>query len=212
MEHKEAAAAASGRHGRRGGAGPRLDPVRDVAIVQAALAGLAEHGYDRLSMDDVAARAGVGKAAIYRRWRSKAAMVAAALTWWREQLGPLTIPDTGTLRGDVDALVAAVPETGDVAGAAAIILDVATAATRDPAIAEVLELHVLARLREVLTAVLGQATARGEIPAGRNLALAPDIILGLNMLRLATGKPVDRTFVRQVFEQVILPLASAASG
>src|SRR5450755_1432516 len=78
---------------RRVGAGPRrLDPARDAAILRAALEGLAELGYDRLSMDDIAARAHVGKAAIYRRWPSKAAVVVGAVAWWREQMGTVAVP------------------------------------------------------------------------------------------------------------------------
>ena len=188
----------------------RLDPSRDVAILQAVLAGLAECGYDRLSMDDIASRAQVGKAALYRRWRSKAAVVAAAAAWWREQAGALAVPDTGTLRGDSEALLAAVPEPGVLdRGGVSLVMDVATAASRDRELAAALEEHVLARPREVIATVLARAAARGEIPPGRDLSLAPDIVLGLNMLRVVTGKPVDRAFVRQVFENVILPLAVA---
>ncbi len=56
----------------------RLDRSRDPAILDAALAALAEHGYDATNMNDIAARAGVGKAAIYRRWSSKAALMTDA--------------------------------------------------------------------------------------------------------------------------------------
>jgi AcrR family transcriptional regulator len=61
----------------------RLDHSRDPAILNAALAVLAEHGYDATNMNDIAARAGVGKAAIYRRWSSKAALITNALAYWR---------------------------------------------------------------------------------------------------------------------------------
>jgi AcrR family transcriptional regulator len=197
--------------GKPGGRGRRrLDPSRDAAILQAALAGLAECGYDRLSMDDIASRAHVGKAALYRRWRSKAAVAAAAVAWWREQLGVVAAPDTGTLRGDVEALLAAVPDMeGRDQTAVGVVMDVATAASRDRELAAALEEYVLAGPRQVLAAVLARAAARGEIPPGRDLSLAPDIVLGLNMLRRVTGKPVDRAFVRQVFENVIMPLAVA---
>jgi Tetracyclin repressor-like, C-terminal domain len=55
--------------------------------------------------------------------------------------------------------------------------------------------------------VLDQALARGEIPAGRDLSLIPDVALGLNVLRVITGRPIDRVYIRRVLEDVILPLA-----
>ncbi|MDT5086507.1 MAG: hypothetical protein QOJ61_3550, partial [Mycobacterium sp.] len=64
----------------------RLDRSLDATILDAALAGVAEQGYDRLSMDAIASRAGVGKAAIYRRWPSKAVVVADAIAHWRQRL------------------------------------------------------------------------------------------------------------------------------
>lgn len=196
---------------RRVGAGPRrLDPSRDAAILQATLEGLAEHGYDRLSMDDIAARAHVGKAAIYRRWPSKAAVVVGAIVWWREQMGSSAVPDTGSLRGDVKAMIAMVPDFDDAdRGTIGVFLGVATAASHDPALAAALHEHAMARPRQVITAVLDQAVARGEIPPGRDLTLVPDVILSLNMLRLVMGKSIDQAFIRQVFEDVILPLVTA---
>jgi AcrR family transcriptional regulator len=196
---------------RRLGAGPRrLDPLRDAAILQATLDGLAESGYDQLSMDDVAARAHVGKAAIYRRWPSKAAVVVGAIIWWREQVSTSAAPDTGSLRGDVEALIAAVPEfDDDDRSTIGVILGVATAASHDPALAAALQRHALARPRQALTEMLDRAVARGEIPPGRDLTLVPDVLLGLNMLRLVTGKPVDRAFIRQAFEKILLPLVTA---
>jgi AcrR family transcriptional regulator len=195
----------------RVGTGPRrLDPALDAAILQAVLAGLAEHGYDRLSMDDIAARAHVGKAAIYRRWPSKAAVVAGAILWWREQVATVAAPDTGSLRGDAEAVIAAVPDFDDAdRGIIGVILGVATAAAHDPGLATALEEHALARPREALAAILARAADRGEIPPGRDLTLVPDVLLGLNLLRLVTGRPIDRAFVRHVVEDVILPLVTA---
>src|SRR5436305_6221535 len=85
----------------------RLDRSLDVAILDATLAGVAEVGYDRLSMDDVATRAGVGKAAIYRRWPSKAVVVADAIAHRRRRLGPVEPPNRGSRCDDLHALVAA---------------------------------------------------------------------------------------------------------
>ncbi|PQM48059.1 TetR/AcrR family transcriptional regulator [Mycobacterium talmoniae] len=188
----------------------RLDRTLDVGILDAALAGVAELGYDRLSMDDIAARAGVGKAAIYRRWPSKAVVVADAIAHWRRRQGSVEPPNTGSLRGDIEALVAAVPEFDDAGlGTIRVIVGVATAAMHDPVLAAALDDLVLDPPRHVVRALLDHALARGEIPAGRDLSLIPDVALGLNVLRVMTGRPVDRVFVRRVLEDVLLPLAGS---
>jgi AcrR family transcriptional regulator len=188
----------------------RLDRSLDVAILDATLAGVAEVGYDRLSMDDVASRAHVGKAAIYRRWPSKAVVVADAIAHWRRRLGPVEAPNSGSLRGDIDALVAATPDLNDAdSHMIRVIVGVATAAMHNPVLAAALDDLVLSTPRQVIRAVLDHAVARGEIPAGRDLSLIPDAALGLNILRVITGRPIDRVYVRRVLEDVILPLAAA---
>lgn len=188
----------------------RLDRSLDGAILDATLAGVADQGYDRLSMDEIASRAGVGKAAIYRRWPSKAVVVADAIAHWRRRLGPIEPPNTGSLRGDIEALVAAVPELNNAQlNTIQVILGVATAAMNNPVLAAALDDLVLAIPRQVVGAVLGHAVTRGEIPAGRDLSLVPDVALGLNVLRVMTGRPIDRVYVRRVLEDVILPLTGA---
>jgi AcrR family transcriptional regulator len=191
----------------------RLDRSLDGAILDAVLVGLAERGYDQMSMDDVASRARVGKAAIYRRWPSKAAVVADAIAHWRRGLGSVQPPGTGSLRGDIDALVAVVPEMDETEiGMMKVVIGVATAATNDPVLAAALDELVLSQPRRMINVVLDNAVARGEIPAGRDLALIADAALGLNILRAITGRPIDRVFVRRVLEDVILPLATAPTG
>ena len=192
---------------RPAGSKRRLDRSLDAAILDATLAGVADQGYDRLSMDDIASRAGVGKAAIYRRWPSKAVVVADAIAYWRRRLGPAEPPNTGSLHGDIEALVAAVPDLNDAElNTVQVIVGVATAAMHNPVLAAALDDLVLAIPRQVVRAVLDQAVSRGEIPAGRDLSLIPDVALGLNVLRVMTGRPIDRVYVRRVLEDVILPL------
>jgi AcrR family transcriptional regulator len=195
---------------RPAGSKRRLDRSLDAAILEATLAGVAEQGYDRLSMDDIASRAGVGKAAIYRRWPSKAVVVADAIAHWRRRLGPVESPNTGSLRGDIDALVAAVPDLNDAElNTIQVIIGVATAAMHNPVLAAALDDLVLAIPRQVVRSVLDRAVTRGEIPAGRDLSLIPDVALGLNVLRVITGRPLDRVYIRRVLEDVILPLSGA---
>jgi AcrR family transcriptional regulator len=188
----------------------RLDRSLDAAILDATLTGVAELGYDRLSMDDIASRAGVGKAAIYRRWASKAMVVADAIAHWRRRLGPVEPPNTGSLRGDIEALVAAVPDLKEPdLSTIQVVVGVATAAMHNPVLAAALDDLVLSTPRHIIRAVLDYAVSRGELPGGRDLSLIPDAVLGLNVLRVMTGRPIDRVFVRRVLEDVILPLAGA---
>ncbi|HEX3547692.1 MAG TPA: TetR/AcrR family transcriptional regulator [Mycobacterium sp.] len=186
----------------------RFDRSLDGAILDAVLEGLAEHGYDQMSMDDVASRAGVGKAAIYRRWPSKAAVAAEAIAHWRRGIGSVQAPNTGSLRGDIEALAAAVPDLDDAQVAIVkVIVGVAAAATRDPVLAAALDDLVLSQPRRVVGAVLDQAVARGEISPRRDPSLIADAAMGLNLLRVITGRPIDRIFARRILEDVILPLA-----
>jgi AcrR family transcriptional regulator len=188
----------------------RFDRSLDGAILSAVLEGLAERGYDRMSMDDVATRARVGKAAIYRRWPSKAVVVADAIAHWRRGLGSVQPPNTGSLRGDIDALAVAVPDLNEAeVGTMKVVIGVATAATHDPVLAAALDELVLSQPRRMIGVVLDNAVARGEIPAGRDLALIGDAALGLNILRAITGRPIDRVFIRRVLEDLVLPLATA---
>jgi AcrR family transcriptional regulator len=196
-----------------GGSGRQLDPSRDVAIMRAALDGLAELGYDRLSMEAIAARAHAGKGALYRRWPSKAALVVDAINAWREERGPLSIPDTGSLRGDIEAMIAAVPDFDDVdSRQMAVVIGVATAASRDPELMAALSAQILERPRRLIREVLERAVARGEIAPDREIGLVPDVLVGLNILRLLLGGVPDRPFVRRVFEEIVYPLVTRPVG
>ena len=90
--------------------GRQLDQSGDAAILQVALEGLVEFGYDQLTMDEIAARALAVKCVLYRRWPSKALLIIDAVVSWRVARSPLRIPDPVSLLGDFDASVEAVPE------------------------------------------------------------------------------------------------------
>jgi len=183
------------------------DPNREAAILQAALEGLAEHGYDRLTMDEIAARAHAGKGALYRRWSSKAALVVDAAIAWRSARTPIALPDTGSVRGDLDGALAAMRELdAQDQPMFGVFLGLVTAAQRDPELAALIDSKLLEVPRRALREVFDRGVRRGEIPPGRDLSLVPDMILGLNFVRSVTGKPLDRRFIRRVFDEVVLPL------
>jgi AcrR family transcriptional regulator len=184
------------------------DPSREAAILEAALEGLAEHGYDRLTMDEIAALAHAGKGALYRRWSSKAALVVDAVIAWRLARAPIEVPDTGSVRGDLDAALAAMREFDERDQAMlGVFLGLVTAAHRDSVLAEVIDSNLLEMPRRALREVFDRGVRRGEISPDRDLSLVPDMIFGLNFLRSVTGKPLDRAFIRRVFDSVVLPLA-----
>jgi AcrR family transcriptional regulator len=82
--------------------GRKRDLSRDPEILDAALEVLAETGYERMTVDMVAARAKAGKATVYRRWPSKAELVIDAVSCLKSaSADPQDLPDTGTLRGDL---------------------------------------------------------------------------------------------------------------
>ena len=183
----------------------RLDRSRDPAILNAALAALTENGYDATNMDDIAARAGVGKAAIYRRWSSKAALIADTLVYWRPDLVTNEAPDTGSLAGDLDAVVERVGRNENNLITTDLVLRVALEAVRDPELATALDDLMLSRGKRVLSTILAQAAARGEISADRDWSLVADVVLAMGLLEVVRGQSVDAKFVRQVIDALVLP-------
>lgn len=186
----------------------RLDRSRDPAILNAALAALTENGYDATNMDDIAARAGVGKAAIYRRWSSKAALITDVLVYWRPDLRSDDAPDTGSLVGDIDALIerAASYDNGLITND--LVLRVALEATRDPQLATAIDDLMLLRGGRQISIILSRAVSRGEIPADRDWSLVADVLTAMSLLRALNGQSVDAKFLRQVTETLVLPALS----
>ena len=196
---------------RVGGGGKRLDRSRDKAIFDAALEGLAEVGYDRLTMDAIASMAHAGKGTLYRRWPSKAALVVDAIVAWRELVAPtVVIQDTGSVRGDLEALLSALPDFDDAARRLmAVFAGLVSAAARDLELQALVENHLLERPRRVVQMLLARGVTRGEIPAGRPLELVPDLIIGLNFIHMMSGSGLDPDYIRRVFDEVVIPLVTS---
>lgn len=183
----------------------RLDRSRDPAILDAALAVVSENGYDAANMNDIAARAGVGKAAIYRRWSSKAALVTDALIYWRPDLLTQDAPDTGSLASDLDALIERVGHNDDDAVPNDLVLRVALQAAHDPDLAAAVDDLVLVKGRGLVAKILAHAVARGEISADRDWSMVADVVLAMGLLQVIRGQSADAGFVRQVIDALVLP-------
>jgi AcrR family transcriptional regulator len=187
--------------------GRPLDQTRDDAIRMAALEVLAEDGYDRLTIDAVAARARAGKATVYRRWRSKAELVVDAVACRAPAIGPP--PDTGSLRGDLHAMVTR--KLGALEpGEADQMLGLVSALPRHPELQRAFRECFITPRHGMLGQILERAVARGEIPSARDLAVVADVLPALVLHRLfLTGRPPDEEFLRSVVDQVLVPLATA---
>lgn len=183
----------------------RLDRSRDPAILNAALAALEENGYVNTNMNDIAARAGVGKAAIYRRWSSKAALITDALVYWRPDLMDEDAPDTGSLEGDFDEIVRRAARIDEEPFSYDLVLRVAVEATHDPHLGSALDDLMLLKGRRVMTAILEQAAARGEVAADRDWSLVADVMTGMGLMRVIGGQSVNAKFIRDIIDTLILP-------
>jgi AcrR family transcriptional regulator len=186
----------------------RLDRSRDPAILNAALAALTENGYDATSMDDIASRAGVGKAAIYRRWSSKAALMTDVLVYWRPDLRTDDAPDTGSLTGDLEALIDRAVRNDNTLITTDLVLRVAVEAARDPQLATAFDNLLLMRGRRIVSAILARAAARGEISADRDWSLVADVLTAMSLLRVLNGQSADADFLRQVIDTLVVPALS----
>jgi AcrR family transcriptional regulator len=193
--------------GAAGHRGRQLDASRDAALRDAALELLAEIGYDRLTIDAVAARAKASKMTIYRRWSGKAELVVDAISSLHK---PHEMPpDTGSLRGDLEAM-ARTSDSPDVRFDAQLVLGLVTALAHDPELRQIIREQFLGRGGIRLREVFERAVARGEIPEGRNLDLLVSVFPALALQHLLVfGELPDASFASQVMNDLILPLAVA---
>ncbi|MEU6443563.1 TetR/AcrR family transcriptional regulator [Streptomyces sp. NPDC047046] len=171
------AAAASSGKARRAPAGAAVlrEDVTE-AIRAAVFAELAAVGYGRMSIEGVARRAGVGKTAVYRRWRSKLHLVLDLVS--AIALQGLPAPDTGSLETDLHLLYEVASRALRHPAASQIVPDLFAEAARNPDLQEALEKALREAQRSVAQGVLDAAAARGEIRAAVDRDLALDLITG----------------------------------
>lgn len=190
------------------GPGRGLDDSRTPEILQAALAVLAEIGYDRLTMDAVAARARAGKATLYRRWASKAELVVEAVGAMKtECLPPLS--EAGSLREDLYA-VAALITTRVSRDELCVMRGLTSALAQDRELATVFEREFVGQRRADMVQLLRRAQQRGEIPPDRDLEMLAHILPSMVFLRsVTTSQPVDPDFLKRLIDEVLIPAATA---
>ena len=152
-------------------------------------------------MDDVASRAGVGKATIYRRYRSKDELIAAAIAGL---VSEISIPDTGRTRDDLVVLMRGAVDVYRGSVEAAVMPSLVEAMRRDPELARLVREGFLARRRVALRAVLDRGIDRGDLRRDLDIDLALDVLAGPLFYRLLiTGGPIDDRLADGIVELIL---------
>jgi AcrR family transcriptional regulator len=178
------------------------DARADRAILETTLELIAERGIHAFRTEDVAARAGVGKGAIYRRYRSKDELVTAAVAALvREEI---EVPDSGSTRGDLLVLMREAVELYRSPLPARLMPKLIGAMAEHPELARAVREGFLAGRRSALSEVLRRGVERGDLRADLDLELALDVLGGPLFYRLlVTGGPLDEQLVEGVADLIL---------
>ncbi|MGI5255694.1 TetR/AcrR family transcriptional regulator [Streptomyces angustmyceticus] len=183
--------------GSRRSGGPR----KAQEIFDATLDLLAEKGYEGLTIEGAAQRSGVNKTTIYRWWPSKGALLGAALIGARQL--ELTPPDTGTLAGDLEALLGTITTLLTERPASDIAVSVLGAATHNPELAAHVKDFLADRIAREQS-VFDRAVARGEIAADTDAILLVDLLAGAAWVRAVLRQlPLEKGFVARTVNIVL---------
>ena len=193
--------------------GRRRDPAKDQQILDAAVEVLAETGFDGMTIDMVAARAGAGKATVYRRWASKNELVLDAVACLKKSdLDALQIPDTGSLRGDLVAMIRP-PTIDDAERKLKVMAGLASMLSSAPELADAANEAIVEPRARINRMLLNRAIDRGEIAADIDIQLVSSISPSMVAYRsLIQRRPVDRDFLISVIDGVILPAVGLPRG
>ena len=188
-----------------GSARPRIADERAAEILDATVRLLAKIGYDRLTMDLVAAEARASKASLYRHWSSKAELVVDAVS--KAKGLPKSPPDTGSLRGDLRATWCS-QHNANQSLPVSVMSGLMSAMHADEELAAVFRERFLEPRWKEWRKLVERARDRGEIAEGVDLDLVLALMPALcSYFGVVRGCPVDDAFVERVIDQVVLPVA-----
>lgn len=189
----------------------------DAAILAATRQALVDLGWSKVTMGDVAARAGVAKTTLYRRWPGKNELVVDAVAVLFDEL---EVPDLGSLTADVQGVVlqfAALLERPETRTA---LMAVVAESTRDPALRARIRAMIVDPQKRLVHEGRERARRRGELPAGddpetaaRDTDLIFDVVAGAVVHRaLVSAEPVDAEWARRFTELLVSGITGAGSA
>lgn len=180
----------------------------DAAILAATREALVELGWSKLTLGDVATRAGVAKTTLYRRWSGKNELVVDAVA---ELFDELRLPDSGSLAADIEGVVLQFAAILARPEAKSGLMAVVAESTRDDALRLRIRESIVERQKRLVLEGRARAQRRGELPpetdpeeAARTADLIFDVVAGAVVHRtLVSAEPADETWVR-AFTRVLL--------
>jgi AcrR family transcriptional regulator len=185
---------------------PLRGPAREEAILSAAVALVTEVGYDRVSMDAIAARARASKMTIYRKWPGKASLIAEALRRRAEEATP-EMPDTGSLRGDLSYAVGAIAGALSARGGELSLIGLTEAVRGDATLRDLVRRQIERRSATDGALIAGRAATRGEQVAPERVSRVLDVAVAQLFLATLLGGDQPGAAVQQrVVDDVLMPL------
>lgn len=189
----------------RGRAGRKRDHTRDGVILDATLAVLAKQGYDHMTIDMVAARAGSARATIYRRWPTKADLVLEAVARMsRGDAGLDELPDTGSLREDMTAMILPLSDEEQQVRIQAMAALLSVARTEER-LAEAATGAGIGPWTEVNRSLIQRAVDRGEFAPPADLDTLAALIPKMCVSQAVQQQPITREFCLALIDGVIIP-------
>ncbi|MGH3438647.1 MAG: TetR/AcrR family transcriptional regulator [Sciscionella sp.] len=192
-------------------AGRKRDPARDDVILESTLMMLAEHGYDGMTIDLVAAHAGMARATVYRRWPTKADLVLSAVARLsRDDVDLEHLPDTGSLRGDMVAMIRTFDDEQQQIHIQAVV-GLLTLTKADERLAAAATGSGIGPWIEVNRILIQRAVDRGEFAQPVDIDTLAELIPMLCVSRAAQRLPIDRAFSEALIDGVIIPALRGSS-
>lgn len=185
--------------------GRPVDLARRHAVLEAAGELLREESYDEVTIDRIAARAGVGKQLLYRVWGSKVEVVAQAVLQGSFALTPLPVPETGDLRADLEAWLLERARAVLAPGGRSVARALATASAGGPDRRELFDEVLTRPAGAVVVARLERAAAEGEAVPAAPPAVIADLLIGYLTLATLGAASLDPQRVREVVDAVLPP-------